>query len=537
MPWFWAEQVSDNAIYWGWRIRTQDMGWISDKPTNRARFCIYSTNGFHVRESERGRRELLPLECPPRGTRVVTDLSALITLHRLGLLDAAAEYFGEILVPAGYLPTVLEESREMVLKQRSQKESAEQIAKKVHAGHILMLAKPAESLPRIAEADEYAESEEHRYRLRDLMQPLYEAGVINDSELARVSRVCAKPSAVAATHPALSQFQEVMVDLTTLETVANIGLLDAVAGFFKICISVQAHLDVRQRLNDIAYREETRGWHMDLWNCLRHDNRFRFAPHTVPEKLQVKDPGTKDYLPFLASFVAQETKAPLMADDRVCQALRLNESLGVPQPAFGTDVLVPALLANGKLDLVNAADVFRRLMAWRYRFIVPPPEVLKTLADAHRGNLPGQSLRGVAEYVQDCMRDPGLFGGPEKTDMGDSMAVRSYLTWISNVSEFLVLVWADKSFPSDAAFRLTAWSCAEFLPSLPRVLEGRMRSRLADVMPRMLLSNALLKMANYPGEPRMADAMKAIREGLRLDKDAYMRIVTETLNDTARARA
>lgn len=534
MPWVWAEQVSKNAIYWGWRTRTQEIGWIWDEPTNRARYCIYSTNGFHARESEAGGRALLQLECPAAGTRVVADVSALITLHRLGLLDAAAEYFGEVLVPSGYLPTVLEDGRQMVLHQRSRQQSAEQIVKQANAGRIVALAEGAETLASLAIADEYSESSEHRYRLRDLIGPVRQAGAINDADFAGISRLCAKPSAVDEQHPALAQFQDVMVDLTTMETVANAGLLDALAGFYRLRVSAGVHREVIQRLDAVAYQEETRQWHMDLWSRLRGNARFKFVPHTVPEGMRGKDQDDKDYLPFLACFIAQETKTPLLADDRVCQAFTLNEMTDVPRAAFGSDVVAMTLMAAGKLEPGKTAAVLSQLMAWRYRFIAPSPEVLKLLADQCRENPPGQALQRVAEYVHDCMRDTGLFGGPENTEMKDSMAMRLYLTWGSVIAEFLVLVWADEKFTPECATRLTEWSCRELLPSCPRVVDGRMKVRVSEMTPMLFLSHALLKTANHFGEPRMADAMTAMKNALRLRDDEYMKIVTGVLNDTAR---
>ena len=35
MPWVWVEQVAGNAIYWGWRRRTQEIAWIGDDPVDR----------------------------------------------------------------------------------------------------------------------------------------------------------------------------------------------------------------------------------------------------------------------------------------------------------------------------------------------------------------------------------------------------------------------------------------------------------------------------------------------------------------------
>jgi tetratricopeptide (TPR) repeat protein len=532
MPWVWAEQMAQKPIYMGWRTRTQEMGWIGDEPANRARLCIYSTNGFHARESERGRRSLLPLGCPPAGTKVVVDLSALITLHRLGLLDTAAEYFGELMVPAGYLPTVLEDSRQMVLNQRSRQESAEQIRKRIDAESIVVLEEGGKS--KIATVAEHTDTADHTYRLIDIVRPLHAAGVVSDTEFGHISPVCAKKSALDETHPNLKHLQDVVVELSTIETLARFGLLDAVTGFYKVHVRTEAHREVLQRLAAIACQEETREWHMDLWTQLRGDPRFRFVPYTVPGGMRKKDDDPKDFLPFLASFIAQETKAALMADDRVCQAFTLNEMQDVAYAAFGTDGLVLALMSAGKLSPEKAAATLRQLMVWRYRFLVPSPEVLKALADQYRGNPPGEALQDIAEYVHDCMRDPGLFGGAEKTVLGESMAARCYLSWVTAIAEFLILVWADEAFTAEAATRLTEWSARELLPSVPRVLDGRMKVRMSSITPRIFLSHAFVRTVAQSGNPRMADGMKALKEALRLNDDEYTQIAMGMLNDTVR---
>jgi hypothetical protein len=535
MPWVWAEQVSNNALYVGWRFRTQEIQWLGDDPANRARFCIYATNSFHARAKEGKCRQLLPLLCPPAGTRIVADISALITLHRLGLLDAAADRFGEILVPAGYLPTVLEDSRNMVLPQRTQQQGAEEITRRVTAGNIIVEAESVTTQMPIV--DEYTEPTEHRYHLIDLITPLHTAGAISEAEFASISRVFAKPSATDNDHPPLVRCQDVLVDAPSLETLTHFGLLDALVGFYRLHIRADAHRDLTQRLAAIAWREETRQWHMDLWDSLRADPRFRFLPSRLPDDMLEKGRTPKDFLPFLACFLARDNQTPLMADDRMCQAFTLNEMQESPHAAFGTDVLALALMDAVKLDSARTAAIFRQLIAWRYRFIVPPATVLKVFADQYRTAPPGLALQEMAEYVQDCMRDTGLFGGQEKTELGDSMAMRSYLTWTSSVAEFLIMVWADEAFTADNATSLTSWCVRELMPAIPRVVVGPQRLKAGQVSASLLVSHALIKTATHAGSLRMADAMKAIKGALSLTNDEYARIVTETLNASSKTHA
>ena len=48
-----------------------------------------------------------------------TDLTAIITLHRLGLLSKAADYFGTLIIPEAYLGVLLRERENLQPHQRS----------------------------------------------------------------------------------------------------------------------------------------------------------------------------------------------------------------------------------------------------------------------------------------------------------------------------------------------------------------------------------------------------------------------------------
>jgi hypothetical protein len=448
----------------------------------------------------------------------------------------AADYFGEIMVPKGYLPTVLEDSRKMVLHQRSRQQGAERITKKIESGAITVLEKQTILNANMAIADEHGESRKQCYRLIDLIQPVHDAGVMSDAAFGQISKVCAKKSGVDEAHSELVRFQDVLVDLSTLETLTLFGLLDAITRYYKVHITEEARTEIRQRLEANRYQEETRKWHLELWNRIREDSRFHFVSYNVPQEMRKKDADPKDYVAFLGNLIAQETEVPLLADDRVCQALALNERPEATHAAFGTDALISALMTTGKLNASKAAESIQRLMQWRYRFILPTADILKVLAGQYHTNPPGQALQEIAEYVHDCMRDTGLFGGPEKTEIGESMAMRLYLSWTSVISKFLIIVWDDESFSEKSARRLTEWCVQELLPSPPRALQGNLKVRISTQTAQYLLSHALINSNMIPKE-RMGDAMKALKDALKLSDDEYLRVVTEILDVPRRTEA
>jgi len=534
MPWIWVAQLSGDAVYWAWRIRTQELSWFGDDPINRAGYTIYATNGFHPGEQEDGRRALLPLECPASGTPVVADLSALISLHRLGLLEQSADYFGEILIPEPYLATALEDGKKMVLHQRSRQRTAERINHLLAAGTIAIVDQVDSTKDSIVFADEYQDTDTHLYRLIDVLKPVYEAGAIDDAAYERICKVCTKPSSVDAEHVSLTRFQNVHIGLLTLETLTSFGHLDVVARFFHIFITDKDRVELRQRLDTLHVQEETRGWHFDLWDRLTNDSRFKFIAPILPEELKDKDSDNKDFLAFSASFIAQEQGIPLLADDRVCLAMTLNNQQALPSAAFGSDAVVLALAASGGIDASGAAKAILTLMEWRYRFIVPSVSILKTCAAQFRGNLPGMPLRDIAEYIHDCMRDSGLFGGAENTDLKESMAQQLYISWVGVLAEWLVRLWVDDDFSEENARYLTEWCVQECLPSAPRVMHGSVKIATGISTNKLLIAKMLLKTMDEAGNESISNAMKAIHEALELTADEYQRIVTEVLNGTAK---
>ena len=532
MPWVLAAQAAGDAVYWAWRLRTKEMGWVVDDPINCANFSIYSTNGFHAGEMDDGKRALLTLECPQPGTSIVADLSALITLHRLELLGKAADYFGEILVPQQYLASVLEDGKKMVLHQRSRQRTADEINRYV-ADEAIGIVQNGRNDP-LPIVDEYHDTDVHRYHILDVITPIYEAGLVDDWAYERVKKVCVKLSSVDGEHPPLARLQDFHIELLSLETLTAFGLLDQITKFYRVYITTAARIEIRQRLDLLCFQEETRVWHFDLWDRVRNDKRFRFVRARVPQEMRVNNRSDIELLAFQASFIAQEKGIPLLVDDRASQAMTLNERQGALNAAFGSDAVVLALSESGRLNASGAAEAMLTLMRWRYRFIAPSARILKTYAMQYSRNPPGLHLREVAEYVHDCMRDTGLFGGTENTELQDSIAIQLYLLWLKHLAEWLVTLWSDGDFPDDTATRLTDWCVQECLPSLPRVVPGSIKARIGLLTVKILISHMLLNFNSVADDDRLSDSLMAVKLALKLSDEEYLQIITEILNDTRR---
>lgn len=531
MPWIWAAQFSGQSVYNVWRSRTQELIWCKENPVNRANYCIYATNGFHSREDATGRRALSPLECSPVGEPVVADLSALITLQRLGLLDSAAEYFGRIMVPQAYLQTVLEDAGKIKLPQKSRQDSAKSILRLISMGLVTVQESGGNGGEVLPKVNEYDDSDTHVYRLIDFIEPVFKAGWIDERKYERIRKVCGKPSAVDGDHPELKQLQKLRIELTNLETIAAMGLLDPVTKFYCVHLTEADQKELSHRLEGIQYQIETRTWHFELWDKVRDDSRFEFVSHIVPDEFKQNGMEASDLLGFIATLIARDRKLPLLADDRVSQVFTLNHPVNPAAVSFGTDALIQALLREGQLGISEATDAVLNLMRWRYRFIVPSVGVLIELAVRFKSHTPGMELREVAEYMHDCMRDEGLFGGPEVTDLNESMAQRIHLTWIDTSAEFLVGIWLDPELDEATSKELTQWCIQEFMPSLPKVMNSDVKLRHANMTQRLLITHVMINV-DLMKHPKVGSAaLKEIQSALGLSAEEYINIVTEVLED------
>jgi len=190
--------------------------------------------------------------------------------------------------------------------------------------------------------------------------------------------------------------------------------------------------------------------------------------------------------------------------------------------AFGTDCLLKALERDRVLDVAQCDAAYLKLMKWRYRFLVPSVEFLTRLAEKYKGNPPGNELIEIAAYVHDCMRDPGLFSGLEKTDPPIPMCGRLFTVWTDLVVRFVAHLWENTDFTCEIASALTKWSLGEFLPSPPRAFALRRRDMI-DITERLLLEKLLGDLALLPDTGRAKTAVSCIREALYLSDEEFYR--------------
>jgi len=532
-PWLWAGKVLGNQFYWAWRRRTQDLTWINDDLIVRAEFSIYATNGFRVLASGDQPKRLESLECSEAGKPIVMDLTAMLTAHRLGILNRMADYFGEIRYPAVYTGLFVESQANLMPHQLSQEVSFRAIHNALNAGRIMVLSNPAkEGDANFPIVDEYSGGNgdsEQTCGFRDLAQALYEGGRISQSENARLLQVAHKPSSNEATLTRFESSEAIRVAVSSLQTIHAIGLFDAVVNAFNVHITDGEAKEISREISAVAFRDETLKWQDELWNVLHSDLRFKQVPHAPHPGLA--DTTSENPLdPYIAaSLLAQQQKIPLLADDRVLQMLVHSNSETGPCSAFSTNHTLAAMGEAGLLDAVEMARCYLKLLEWRYRFVVPPDSVLKTFADSYPDYPPGQDLRQASLYVHDCMRDRGLFGGLEPTEPPSSMAVQLFLRWVWVITQFLTKVWEDVDYSEEKAEKMTRWAVREFLPSPPLsdVPHGFIAGNNCS---RVTLAYALVHTALSESRDRTNRFLTTLADALGISGEDYLREVANAIN-------
>ena len=529
-PWIWAESINGNRnFYWGWLRRTQELKWLFEAPTDWANFTIYSTNGFHSQKDINQKIRLLPIKSPPADTTIVADISALITLHQLNLLDIVVANFNRIVVPEEYLETALNQGKEVLLHQKSTYIAAAQIKAFVDNGDISILSGDQEE--NIIKVDEYCnEPDETQYHIRDIVESLFTLGIIDENLYKEALKVCSKPQ-VLKNESILQYKQGIQIELTTLSTLVNLGILEQLCDIYNIYILSGSYNENTQIIRRVNLQNEAFDKHYQLWKHLKSYPQVEFI-RVNREKDNDANIDIENAL--LGSKLARENNWSLLVDDRVLQALVFNESPDVLFPVFGTDALILCLQQAEKISKEESLNSLLKLMEWRYRFIVLPPELLVEAAVKYSKHPPGKILNQIAKYVQECMHDPGLFTGREKTEFGDSIALRLYLTWIKNISEFIALIWKEKQITKKTAEKITIWAIDELLPSAPKALHDSQKSNLENMIPRQVISNYLISVWIENNNEQTENTLRIIQECFGLDNEEYSMIILEILNDVVK---
>lgn len=526
IPWLFAEALLQHPATWAWELHTQELKWVSEEPLNRAALSIYATNGFTIHPTAEGRK-LEPIIAPSPGTEVVADLSALLTLHKLNRLKQAAEYFGRIILPMFYGDLRIREADKFGLHQPSRETELQKIRTAIDHGRIHIVENTQQDFRLV---DEYLDAEEHHvYRLQDLASQLLEAQKICSDDIARLRLVAHQPPAADDTHPALHVGEAVVIDLMTLRTLSNQSVFESVLECFNVHLRASQRDALVSELNAHERARAVRDAHHSLWNEIaKLEATGHIEWHSVAPDPDGGDENSPPSVYLHSAQLAIQLKKPLLADDRVLQVLTYQRMPASPSQAFDSASLLSALYDSGACTLQELASNIHRLMKWRYRFILPSPELLTQWASESIANPPGSKLLDVAAYLHDCLSDPGLHCGSEQSDPPMPMAAKYVDSWLEVIARFLRRVWTDDKFSDDRCIQLTHWVGEELVPSCPRGLWYQpIGNNIAQVERKALFGMVLVHFVGVPNPDRANLGLRTFAEALGLRDEQYLPVAID----------
>ncbi len=534
MPWLFAEDILGNACTWAWKLHTQELRWASEEPLTRAAYTVYASNGFTVYANEDG-RHLEPMGASAQGESVVIDLSAIVTLHQLGQLEKVADFFGKLLLPQNYGDLRIRDADRFGLHQASRETELKRICSEIDRGSVRLADPSSENLLPV---NEYLnETDQHAYRLRDVTPALQDAQMTSAERIGQLRLVAHMPTAVDDEHPPLPLGSALLMDLLTLRTLAGQEIFDDVVREYSIHILREQHEEMLAELQAFARAHAAKADHDAMWKMIERMEQdaklawTQLADDAALDHDEEDEPDDTTNLYFDSVEIATRLDKSVIVDDRVLQVLAYNEAPASTCRAFGTDRVLIGMLEAGTCEPAETAKCYRKLMKWRYRFLVPPPSLLMEWFRESRDDPPGDALLDVAAYVHDSLRDPGLHCGLEDIDLPASMATKIVIAWSDSITTFLADVWKLDGLRDEMACRVTEWIGEELIPSCPRGLwQQDVGHNLARIEPHAVLQMAMLKFVCVDDRERANLGLRVLAEALAIDENEFLTIAAEAIH-------
>lgn len=538
MPWLFAEDVLGNPPSWAWALHTQQLNWNSEEQQRRASLSIYATNSFAVYTTGE-KSHIEPVVAPKNLRRAVVDLSALLTLHELGRLQIAADCLDKLILPSSYGDLRMRDDGRFGLHQASQETQLASIRDEIERGRIHIIDGNSKDLILVNEYSD--ESEKHAYRLQDIIRVLRPAQRAAPGAIAELESVAHKPSTTDESHPLFAIGAPLLIDLLTLRTLAGQPVFNTILEMFDVHLDstqrerVYAEIQARQRAREAKQSHDT------LWKTvadLKTRNLLEWIPvseESEPAGDREEDDDDTKRIHLDSVKLARQLDLPVIADDRVLHLMRQHGDAETTSCAFASDQFLLWMLEADRSTAPDVALDFRRLMRWRYRFLVPTASILHVWARESTTVPPGDAMLDASFYLHDCLRDPGLLCGFEQSEPPMPMALKFVTAWVQSVATFLADVWNDDHFSDESAATLTRWVAEELIPSCPRGLWWhQVGLNLARFEAKSTFQMAMVKFPFVSDMRRANLGLRTLAQSLGFSEYEFMTAAVEAINATKR---
>lgn len=493
LPRQWLCESNNMPVYLDWAVRTQELE-LSRDTKEWVDYTTYSTNGLGVLPTGLGVSKFISLIAPD-ADEIAIDLHALITLHRLGLLEKLGRRYAKVYYPANLKMFLKSEESKFTFTQKTREDALRKLAERLGFGTIknvktlqaeefdkdkrnLSLAE-SEQIPLI---DDYIEDDEIKeysgatiIRISQLAQWLFEKGKIDEEKYLQIKRISDdgnKKKFTTDFASILGDKYKVLVDGITLEHMEQDGLISILLDMgVQIFVEESTARAIKHLVLEMDFRGNVGEWQKELFDCL---NRYTyFEEISVPadnKPLKERD----IFFNMFAGTVsfANEKKIYLLTDDRSSQLVEIKEGYN----RFSTDVFLQDLYDKNVINMDEYASAFLQLCTWRYRFLLPDIRVLLHFAEKYKNHPPGMPLKLIEAYLSKCMDDPGLFLGFEQTDPPLPLGVKYYMAVSDIWIDFLVEIWKEDDFCSRPNLdEFTKWVLYVAYPVPPKAIHPDIR--------------------------------------------------------------
>ncbi len=522
-PWTMHPFQQNTPILSAWAYRTQKLvPW--ETLSGRAHFSTYASNAFFRKVNEKGERQLASIEPPKEAEGVVADISALITLFKLGLLEKAADYFGTIYIPSAYREIELFEAKKLQPHQLSTVEQSHRLFEMMIRGQ---LRRPNENAIEIETVDYQTEADPKSYSVGDVVLWLKQSGHVSKE---RFNKLATGQSLIVSGREGIESLlisSRCQFSLFAIQTLESAGLLDTLVEHYRVTLTAAGVSELEQGQFAFELQTRTARESREFWRILRDNSRFQYKGLNRSRSMQGSEDEAKDgvnndqsdeiFRLSLTSYeLAKERVVSLLADDRVLHMIAQNESDGRHCVAFSTLELLSSLEHHGSFSPDDRLEYTLQLVNWRYRFLKIDHQLLLHAAKLtlESGKTPGVHLKRIARYVQDCMLDIGLFGGEENVTPRVSIAVELYAYWTRTVARFINQLWTDDAFTDEIAESFTRWAIDSLLPSFPVSVQPDVQIGLSENQAKLVLIHVLSDRGAYANTTRSAKFMQVLQDAM-----------------------
>ena len=533
-------------------MRTQNIPG-SYTPDQKSHFTTYSTNGWRLEDYHSRPSKIAYFSVPQNARSIVISYTALLTLHELGILNKLPSRFDEIYYCNEYVHVWAEEKINMQPHQKSEATAAKLLHDAWDGNKFKEKSVPSQSSEESQDValakyeacpliDFYYQFQDTDLsgvtviRIDQFLEWMQDKQLITQSIMDDALRWTSTGRHFINTKNAksiLDSASKFVFSLPALKRLCKSDVLSQVCDLSGKEIFITEYSAQSIKLNYACFRknEEILASFIDLTETTIK-TRSEFRTFSIPDQPEAEETIPWGLIRANASSLiyASNNLLPLLSDDRTVQAIYDQHHPGL---VFGSDALLLDLYENKLIDLEVFSKSYLQLLRWRYRFLIPPVEVLSYWAFQYPNKLPGAELKEIAKYASDCMQDPGMLKIMLPTHPPLPVPFRIHERWIQISIDLIFNVWGNENIfinNLDAA-DFTEWVIKHFIPPATSLVQPDKFDRIDKIMQTRVIYGILLRLFEMPTNMPRSDQMFQKTMSIFCEQDDLEEYISDEFDD------